>query len=325
MSVLVASSNTRDQKPVLTETTDGKKTRMNTVYPENPFSLEPITIPSQFFGRKSEVRRAIGFLHGLQCVYVAEPVGIGKTSFLLHVAHPQVRAGYEKAQEHIFIQLDGCSLAGFDLSACCLHICQETIQQIKKAPVAGETLGIQLEQTVREVNWESPYFHLNTLFQTADERLGCKLVVSLDNFDALARSSALEDVFFSALRSLTRYDMAYLIASQSPLPELERVRPAASPLFNVFQRIRLKPFAPEESDRLVTAMLESVRAVFPQYVIDHILALGNNEPHRLQRAGHVAFRLWQENGRDLNEAHCEEIERRFEEMEVQDRQYFSSP
>jgi hypothetical protein len=178
-------------------------------------------------------------------------------------------------------------------------------------------VGNRLQKAVRGNDWAiAPFFRLDTLFQAA-EASSLKLIITLDNFELLAQSSALEDPFFSALRSLPiTHHMAYLVASRYPLDELERVRgPEASPFFNIFQPITLGPFTVAESQQLVVTSLEGAGARFPRPVIDSILELGNNEPYNLQRAGHAAFEVWQENGKDLQVEHCDEIRQRFEGRE----------
>ena len=156
------------------------------------------------------------------------------------------------------------------------------------------------------------------MFRSA-QACGLKLVIALDNLDALNQNRFLGAYFFSALRSLhTNYDMAYLVASQSPLDELERICPEGpgSPFFNIFQQITLGRFREEESRRLVVILLDLAGAKCPDFVTDCILELGRNEPCRLQRAGHSAFQVWQENQGDLQVEHWEEIRQRFEGMKA---------
>ena len=153
---------------------------------------------------------------------------------------------------------------------------------------------------------------LRTLCQTAQDS-GLKLILLLDDFEFLADRFRLEYRFFSALRGLyTNNEIAYLIASQSPLHTLEQAIPKASPLFNTFYRIILEPLTLEESHALVVTLLEQASVGFPQFAIDCVLELGDNEPYRLQKAGHITFQVWQENGGYLQMKNCEEIRRQFD-------------
>jgi hypothetical protein len=291
---------------------------MSTADLQSPFCLEPVRKPVQFFGRRKEIRQVLSFLHWLQSVSIVGSAKIGKTSFLFHVAHPLVRAEHGLATEQVFTYFDCRSLVGLSQGECYLRIREETIQQIKNTESVDKAVGIQLEKAVREAGCVKAYYGLHTLFRGAQAN-DLRLVIILDHFEILAQSPCLEGEFFSGLRSLpTNYQMAYLVASQFPLYTLERVCPEASPFFNIFQPITLDPLTPQESRELVVTLLERAYVGFPDFIIDRILELGNNEPCRLQWAGHIAFQVWQESGEDLHVEHCEEIRQRFEES-VNDR------
>jgi len=287
---------------------------MSIVDRKNPFCLEPVTLHAQFFGRTKETQRTLSFLHQLQCVSIVGPAKIGKTSFLFHVAHPHVRAKRKLAEEPVFVYVDSRSLANLNEGACYLYIREEAIRQIKSAVTLDKEVGIRLEQMVREAGSQTTHFGLRTLFQSTGA-VGLKCVIVLDNLDLLNQNHLLGQKFPSALRSLhTKYAVAYLIASELPIYKLERICPGGpgSPFFNIFQQISIGPFKDEESRQLVVTSLNMSGARFPEFIIDHILELGHNEPYRLQQAGCIAFQVWQENLGCLQEEHCEEIRRRFE-------------
>lgn len=285
---------------------------------KNPFCLEPITLQAQFFGREKETRRVLGFLHQGQSVSIFGPAQIGKTSLLFHIIHPYVREKQGLAKEQVFAYLDSHSLIGLDPDECNLRIREEVIHQIKNAESVDKAVGIELEQAVRRVSASggTGYFGLNTLFRGA-KYSNLKLVIILDHFEILARSPRVDGDFFSALRALAMsYEVAYLVASRSELYVFEQIRPeVASPFFNFFYSVPLEGFTPEKSRELVVEMLKYVHVEFPEWAVNCILELGNNEPARLQRAGHVAFRIWQENQGDLRVEHCKEIRQQFERFE----------
>ena len=56
----------------------------------------PVKLPTDFFGRAAQTRQFFDTLAGpqVQCVSVLGLRRAGKTSFLQHVAHPQVMAGF---------------------------------------------------------------------------------------------------------------------------------------------------------------------------------------------------------------------------------------
>lgn len=286
---------------------------MNTTYPKNPFCLEPINVLAKFFGRKKETRRALSFLHRGQCVSIVGPAKIGKTSFLSHVAHPYVCAKHRLATECLFVHLDSHFLVDFSEGECYLRIREEVIRQIKSTVAVDRDVGTQLEKSVRATSSRTAHYGLRTLFRSA-QACGLKLVIALDNLDALNQNCFLGLEFFSALRSYHIYDMAYLAASQSPL-RLDPECPG-SPFFNIFQQIPIGLFTEGESRQLTVTLLDLAGVKFPDFVTNCILELGRNEPYRLQRAGHIAFQVWQKNYGDLQVKHCEEIKQQFEGVKV---------
>jgi len=220
---------------------------MNTTESQCPFDMGSVRTPTQFFGRRKEIREILNLVHLRQNISIEGPARIGKTSFLLHVASPQVRAQYGLAEEQVFIHLDSRSLAGHDQSQCYLAISEEIIRQTKSTESVGEAIGIALEKAVREAGSEPPYLKLRTLCQAAQDN-DLKLVLVLDDFDFLAERFRSEYRFFSALRALfTSHQVVYLIASQLPLHTLEQTVPEASPFFNTFYRFILEPLGREDS------------------------------------------------------------------------------
>jgi KaiC/GvpD/RAD55 family RecA-like ATPase len=295
-----------------------EKTDMSAAECKNPFCLEPIQLQAQFFGRESETRNTLNFMHNGQCVSVVGPARIGKTSFLFHVAHPHVRAIRKRAEEQVFVHLDSHALANLEEGECYVYIREETIRQIKSEVAVDKGIGVQLEKLVRQAGSQTAYFGLRTLLQSARE-LDLKLVIVLDHLDVLNQNRHLREVFFSALRSLhTNYAIAYLVASRSPIDRLERICPdgPGSPFFNIFQQISIGLLTDEESRQMVAALPGMANATFPESVVDCILEMGRNEPHRLQRAGYSAFEIWQENQQEWLEKHCKEIRRRFDKIKT---------
>ena len=289
---------------------------MTMVECKNPFCLEPVTLQAQFFGRRTETGNTLNFLHHGQCVSVVGPTKVGKTSFLFHVAHPHVRARQKRAEGQIFVYLDSHSLADLDEGGCYVYIREEIIHQIKNKVTLDEDTGSQLEKLVRQAGSQTAYFGLRTLLQGARD-MGLKLAIALDHLDVLNQNHRLGEVFFSALRSLhTNYAIAYLVASRSSVDRLERICPdgPGSPFFNIFQQISIGLLTDEESRQMVDTLPSLANATFPRFVVNCIFDLGNNEPHKLQHAGHIAFEVWRENQDNLLEEHCEEIRRRFSEM-----------
>jgi len=220
---------------------------VNTAESQCPLDVGPVKTPTQFLGREREIREVLDLVRLRQNVSIEGPAGIGKTSFLLHVANPQVRAQCGLAEEQVFVHLDSRSLAGYDQSQCYLAISEEIIRQVKRTKSVDEAIRAALEKAVREAGSEPAYLRLRTVCQAAQDH-GLGLVLVLGDFEFLAKRFRSEYRFFSALRALfTSHQVVYLIASQWPLHTLEQTVPEASPFFNTFYRFILEPLSREDS------------------------------------------------------------------------------
>src|SRR5512145_2380417 len=95
---------------------------------ENPyFHRGPIRKPEHFFGRNQEVTNTLSLLKNNQRVSLVGPRRIGKTSLLLHLAHPEVmsRHGLSPA-EYLFVFIDGEGLNHLDQAGFYRVILEET-------------------------------------------------------------------------------------------------------------------------------------------------------------------------------------------------------
>src|SRR5262249_40291496 len=85
-------------------------------------------------------------------------------------------------------------------------------------------------------------------------RLGMKLVLLLDEFDAVTRNPNFGVEFFSFLRSLpNNYLVSYIVTSAQELQGICHSKEiAGSPFFNIFHKLNLTPFVDAEAIELVT-------------------------------------------------------------------------
>jgi hypothetical protein len=212
-----------------------------------------------------------------------------------------------RAGEHVFVRINGRSFIGVDQATCLHGFHQGIVSQLERMD-AG--LGARLVEASPDTGIVG-HRGLRTLFRIIQDS-GVKPIVQLDEFDELAQNTCLEDNFFAALRSLAMgYEMAYLIASRSPLYELEKARPEASTLCGICQQFQFHPFTEEESQRLVEDYLQSAGVEFPRSAVERIVDLGRNEPYRVQLAGYCAFEVWKEKGGKLCQESSAEIDRCF--------------
>jgi hypothetical protein len=275
----------------------------------NPFIVgEPVQRASQFWGRAKQARYILKYVKSGQSISLVGPPGSGKTSLLNYVSDRDVCLKYGlRPDAFLFVRLQGRDLADRNQAACLDRFAECTITQAEQA---SPDLAGELRQALR--GQSRGHLGLRALLRSVCDA-GRQPVVLLDGFEHLARNPRLEDSFFAALRSLaTSCQVSYVIASRQPLYELETMRPEASTLCGICRQIALSPFAEQESRDLLLGLLEQARATFPASIVDQILRWGNNEPWRLQLAGHEAFQVWQENGGKLREAESAVVERRLD-------------
>jgi hypothetical protein len=281
---------------------------MNSEVQHSPFSLKPVRTPEQFVGREKETRRVLSLLQRSQSVSILGPAKIGKTSFAFHVVHPATREYYGLAKDHTFIYLDCHRLSNCNQEQCYRTIREEMIHQIQDRTMASAAIASDLKAGIHTLDSATAFQGLQAVLRTL-QTSGWLLVIVLDDFEFLAQNPQLEVHFFAALRSLaTNYELAYLVTSQLPLDRLEQDM-TGSPLWNIFTTMSLGALTPAESQELVVSTLKQAEIEFPLFAQEWIIALGNGEPHRLQKAGEAAFQVWREQNGILTVENYEEIKR----------------
>ena len=84
-------------------------------------------------------------------------------------------------------------------------------------------------------------------------REGFRIIITLDEFDRVTRSSTFDADFFAGLRSLAGHNsLAYITSSSRDLQELCHTQEIAdSPFFNIFSTVQLGSLQPEEARALI--------------------------------------------------------------------------
>lgn len=203
----------------------------------------PVRLPTDFFGRAAQTRQFFDMLAGpqIQCVSVLGLRRAGKTSFLQHVAHPEVMAAYlGDADRYIMVHVD--------LSAC-------------KTPddfygrVGRRLLGaLSPERAAQSVPAPADAYAIESLlYDLADRRV----VLLLDEFDQL-RTADFGGDFLVELRALAGvwdYELGFVTASYWDLFRLGTFvgLPVTSPFYNIFHPtpIYLSGLSAVELDDLV--------------------------------------------------------------------------
>lgn len=238
---------------------------------KNPY-LNRVAIkdPAQFYGRRKEVARVLSRIGAPrpQSVAIVGERKIGKSSLLNYIYAPEVRRRVLD-DNYLFVFID--------------------LQQ-RRYNSAEEFLA----EVVSKVSEVLPEASVDPKCSSFDEvrraltrlqKCGYKLVLLLDEFDAITSNSAFGLEFFAFLRSAANnYDVAYITSSARDLHELCHTDQIAdSPFFNIFTNLYLRAFSAEEAEQLISE--PSAKAGLPlQPYSSHICELAGHFPFFLQIA-----------------------------------------
>ncbi|MCB0063692.1 MAG: AAA family ATPase, partial [Caldilineaceae bacterium] len=258
--------------------------------PANPFyHRTPIRNSLHFFGREQERQQIGTLLANGQSVSVIGPRRIGKSSLLHQLCQPTLQAAHgPTADTHTIVYFSGEGWQ--DQPAQVLYgALWAAIRDVSAAIIAAESLSADLpDATGTMLDFPT--------FQRALRRLGHtgqRLILLLDEFDALSRNRNLDEVFFSSLRSLAATQgVIFVTASTAPLLDLTYAQQSAlsSPFFNIFlpQRVGLLSLAEAHDLLQGTAAIGGLELTQEQQ--EQLLSLAGPHPCFLQIAG---YHFWE--------------------------------
>lgn len=247
----------------------------------NPFFHRgAIRRAEEFHGREAEISQILGLLRNGQSVSLIGPRRIGKSSLLINLCRPEVRAQLDlDPPRALFVLLDCQEFGGSPP--------EEVYEALLTALLdTAEEAGI----AVSPVNQPGTYQALDRVLQQIS-REGVAVVVLLDEFELLAVNEQLTPYFFARLRGLTtKYGLAYLTASQRPLFAITAEEEIlSSPFFNIFVTLPLGLFSDEEARSLLASRLDGADVDFSDRLTDYLLFLVGPHPFFLHVAGYHAF------------------------------------
>jgi len=248
---------------------------------DNPFFHRgAIRRVEDFVGREAEIAQTLGLLRNGQSVSLIGPRRIGKSSLLLHLGQPDIRADYRLDPPHsLFVMLDCQELAGSPPE----EVYELLLDGLLGAATAA---GLALETAVQPGTYRALDRALQQVYQQ-----GVSVVVLLDEFELLAANQHLTPYFFARLRGLTtKYGLAYLTASQRPLFAITAEEAVlSSPFFNIFVTVPLGLFSEAESHALFDRRLGRTTVTFPDELTRYLLWLVGRHPFFLHIAGYHAM------------------------------------
>ena len=246
-----------------------------------------------FFGRRRELMRAAQRVAAdpPQSVAITGDRRIGKSSFLYHISHPDIASDYlEDPERTLFLFMDfqaerRLSIEGF-FSSVARHL-REALGDRHEIPEDLDNEGVT--RIIGELG-----------------QAGYRIILLLDEFDRVTRSSSFDETFFARLRSLAGHqNIAYITSSSRDLQQLCHTQEIAdSPFFNVFSTIPLGPMLREEALQLIREPTADGPFPLGEHA-DLIHELAGHWPFFLQIACSAAFEMLVEEGECNRDRVCD--------------------
>ncbi len=239
----------------------------------------PVKLPTDFFGRAAQTRQFFDTLAGpqVQCVSVLGLRRAGKTSFLQHVAHPEVMAGYLSDAARtamIYVDVSACRAPGEFYGRVARRL-----RGLLSPRAAGPDASAEADVYTVE----------SLLYELADRRV----VLLLDEFDQL-RTAGFGGEFLTELRALAgvwEFELGYVTASYWDLFRLGNFvgLPVTSPFYNIFHPtpIYLSGLSPAELDELVRVPARRVGIAADEEDVAGVRAIAGSLPFFVQATAAV--------------------------------------
>ena len=263
--------------------TFNREFKMNAKY--NPFYYGGIIKESRLFvGRKREVAEICEAIASSASVSIVGERRVGKSSLLKYLADPSVeqKNGLDSSR-FIFSYFDFLGYPGITPTELWQRLLAEMISQISEPVIISEIRDLLNQPNIQLTGLEMFLKKLN--------ESGLNWIILLDKFDTAAANPNFDQAFFGGLRNLSKYALSYIIASHRSLTELQFAHAEAivSPFFNIFRRVTLGGFSPDEIDTLISGSLEGTGIVFGAEDFELHDSLAGSHPFFLQMVAYFLF------------------------------------
>jgi hypothetical protein len=256
---------------------------------ENPYiERKAIRSPDSFFGRTAELTRVYEFILGTQSVSLVGERRIGKSSILNALTFPDHRRDFGVPDDVEFVPVDFQSIAGCSLSLLMRHLWSRiTGQAAATSPADGDPCADDVRSTLE-----------SAVRQTIAH--GRRLVLLLDEFEALVFNEQIPSWFYDLLRGVTQeFQVGVVIVSrEGTIEPILNANPLTSPFINLFQSVYVGPLEQADALDLVRAPAQRVGVDFDDAEVEWITALAGRHPFFLQFACYHAFDLKEAGLRD---------------------------
>jgi tRNA A-37 threonylcarbamoyl transferase component Bud32 len=251
-----------------------------------------------FFGRSRELVTMFSRIDAgePQSVSVVGERRIGKSS-LLRALLRRKQLFLRRPDEYVFVSVDLHEKVHGEIS----HFFAVLI----------EGLALSLQDT--NVSKTAPTYEGIRGAVAQIDRSRLKLVFVLDEFEAVTQNENFTLEFFSFLRSLpNNYSVSFIVSSARELQDLCHSKEVSgSPFFNIFHKLNLGSFTPEEAADLIAQPSEAAGYPLKPYA-SSIIRMGGYFPFFLQMACCTFFESRNGSGDDI-EPDLEQIRTRFYE------------
>lgn len=262
----------------------------------NPYRYgRSIREPEWFFGREEQLQTILDRLSKQEATSIVGERRSGKTSLLFQLMNRDVRRKYlSQADDSMYVyvtpELGVCDPSGF-------------FYEVLRALSEQDRTSIQpAEGNASELQMRDCVAHLAPR----------KLVLLLDEFDAMVKAGSFPSSFFGFLRGLAQsYDVGYITATRENLFECCPEEVLASPFPNIFSPVSMRSFEQTEFDYFIE---ETCRrsGVSLQKHAESIFALAGRYPFFVQMACSHYFELESRGGDSDPSAH-QKVQARFED------------
>lgn len=234
----------------------------------NPFNFGKPVKGKDFYNRKEEIERAIGFIKNLQCFSILGERRIGKTSLLEHVLSREVLEEHGVNPEKTVI----------------VSLNMGSLYKVAK-DVFIEALLKQLREHT-QIGIESP-----DIFEVLEEYIknlvseGKRVIIALDEFEIVAH--VLDEQLSHWLRSIFQtQNVMGITVSHKTVRYLEKSGGIASPLFNIFANLTLGLFSKEDSEYMIRKMFQRGGIGLKEEEISFLICLSGENPYFIQLVGY---------------------------------------
>jgi hypothetical protein len=251
----------------------------------NPFEYgNPITHPSQFFGRKNELIRMQDSIRQMRGISVVGERRVGKSSLLKVLSSLKIIQNYKLGKEVVFCFVD---LQGFE------EISSEEFWKW----ILEELSGKLPDEYSAEVNavLDNNSFDTISLRSLFERLMPIKIIFLFDEFETILQNPNFPKAFYGHLRWLSQNcSVAFITATQRELVyHCIDDETKISPFFNTFDNLVLRPFKASECKGLVAHYLKGQGVQFTDPENEKLIEISGGYPEFLQMACSFLYYAYQ--------------------------------